>query len=185
MSTFQVHTIGSAPTGSKASLEALEHGLGFVPNLAATMAGSPTVVNGFVELRGTLARGELTGVEREIVAIAVSVENDCDYCVAAHSTFALMAGAEDGVVSAARDGRAPEPARLAALYAFARRVVTQRGHVSAEDTQAALDAGLSRGALLEAIAQIGHTTIANFAHSLSDAPLDDAFAPEAWAGTAA
>ena len=185
MSTFQVHTIESAPTGAKASLEALKRGLGFVPNLAATMAGSPTLVNGFVELRGTLARGELTAVEREIVAIAVSVENHCDYCVAAHSTFALMAGAEDGAVSAARDGRAPEPARLAALYTFARRVVTQRGRVSAADTQAALDAGLSRSMLLEAVAQVGHTTIANLAHNLSDAPLDDAFEPQAWAGAAA
>jgi hypothetical protein len=44
-----------------------------VPNLAATMAGSPVLVSGFVDLRKTLAAGELTGVERETVALAVSL----------------------------------------------------------------------------------------------------------------
>jgi uncharacterized peroxidase-related enzyme len=185
MSTFKVHTIASAPSDSKASLEALKQGLGFVPHLAATMAESPTLVNGFVGLRQTLARGELSPVEREIVAIAVSIENDCAYCVAAHSTFAAMAGADESALAAARSGTAPEDARLAALYTFARRVVTQRGYATPEDVEAALDSGLSRAALLEAIAQIGHTTIANLAHNLSDAPLDAEFAPQAWAATAA
>src|SRR5271170_207279 len=87
---FEIHTIDSAPASSAAALRALEQGLGFVPNLAATMAEAPALVSGFVDLRNTLSGGELTGVEREIVALATSIENDCDYCMAAHSTFAVM-----------------------------------------------------------------------------------------------
>jgi alkylhydroperoxidase family enzyme len=79
MSQFHLHTIESAPAPSAASLRTLQRGLGFVPNLAATMAESPTLISGFVTLRTTLAGGELSGVEREIVALAVSLENDCDY----------------------------------------------------------------------------------------------------------
>lgn len=41
MSQFHIHTIDSAPAESAAALHALEQGLGFIPNLAATMAESP------------------------------------------------------------------------------------------------------------------------------------------------
>ncbi len=185
MSTFEIHTIESAPQGSAAALRALEQGLGFVPNLAAAMAESPALVRGFVDLRLTLAAGELTGAERELVALATSIENGCDYCMAAHSTFALMQGAQEGAVSAARAGEAPADSKLGALYRFARELVASRGHLSQAETQALLDAGYSRGALLEVVAQVGHTTLANLAHNLSGAPLDAAFEPQAWAGAAA
>jgi len=179
MSHFQVHTIESAP--AKSSLQALDDALGFVPNLAATMAESPTLISGFVELRRTLAGGELTGIEREIVAIAVSLENNCDYCMAAHSTFALMLNADHNAVVAARNGDEPDDPKLGALYRFARSLVAERGHITEEETQAPIDAGYSPRALLDVVAQVGHTTLANLAHNISTAPLDDAFQPQAWA----
>ena len=74
MSTFPVHTLESAPMESVPALRTLEQGLGFVPDLAATMAESSVLVTGFVDLRKTLAESQLTGAEREIVALAVSLE---------------------------------------------------------------------------------------------------------------
>jgi uncharacterized peroxidase-related enzyme len=180
MSEFTIHTVDSAPADSTQALRTLEAGLGFVPNLAATMAESPTLVNGFVDLRNTLAGGELTGVEREIVALAVSLENDCDYCMAAHSTFALMQNGDADAVAAARGGSEPEDPRLGALYRFARSVVAKKGHVNGDESRALLDAGYTRGALLAVVAQVGHTTLANLAHSISRAPLDSAFEPQRW-----
>jgi uncharacterized peroxidase-related enzyme len=185
VSKFEIHTIDSAPANSAAALRALEQGLGFVPNLAATMAESPTLVCGFADLRKTLAGGDLTGVEREIVALATSIENDCDYCMAAHSTFALMQDADEGAVAAARGGDAPDDTRLGALYRFARQLVALRGHISETETQALLNAGYSNAAVLEVVAQVGFTTLANLAHNISDAPLDAAFKPQAWAKAAA
>ena len=176
----QVHTLESAPSESVSALRTLEQGLGFVPNLAATMAESPTLVGGFVDLRKTLAGGELTGVEREIVALAVSLENDCDYCMAAHSTFALMQNAEKDAVAAARAGDPPADPKLGALYQFARSLVRKKGHLAEDETQALLDAGYSSSALFEVVAQVGHTTLANLAHSISKAPVDPAFAPQEW-----
>ena len=41
MSKFQLHTIESAPEASQGILQQLQQGIGFVPNLAATMADSP------------------------------------------------------------------------------------------------------------------------------------------------
>lgn len=184
MSTFQIHTLESAPTESVPALRTLEQGLGFVPNLAATMAESSVLITGFVDLRKKLAASELTGVEREIVALAVSLENDCDYCMAAHSTFALMQNAEQDAVAAARLGEPPADPKVGALYQFARTLVRTKGHVTPDETQALLDAGYSRGALFEVVAQVGHTTLANFAHSISKAPVDSAFAAQEWAAAA-
>jgi uncharacterized peroxidase-related enzyme len=181
---FQVHTIESASEESAPALRTLEQGLGFVPNLAAAMAESPVLVNGFVDLRKTLAGGELSGVEREIVALAVSLENECDYCMAAHSTFALMQQADERAVRAARAGDSPEDPKLGALYRFTRRLVAKRGHVTDEETEALLEAGYSRGALFDVVAQVGHTTLANLAHSITKAPVDRAFEPQAWARAA-
>jgi AhpD family alkylhydroperoxidase len=185
MTTFAIHTLESAPAESVPALRTLEEGLGFVPNLAATMAESPVLISGFVDLRKTLAGSELTGVEREIVALAVSLENDCDYCMAAHSTFALMQNAEEDAIAAARAGHPPSDRRLGALYRLARSMVRQNGHVTPDEIRAFLDSGHSRGALFEVVAQVGHTTLANFAHSISNAPVDAAFAPQAWASAAA
>jgi uncharacterized peroxidase-related enzyme len=181
---FRLHTIDSAPAGSAEALRALEQGLGFVPNLAATMAESPVLVSGFVALRKRLAGGELSGVEREIVALAVSLENDCDYCMAAHSTFALMQQADERAVSAARAGDPPEDPKLGALYRFTRSLVAKQGHVTDEETEALLEAGYSRSALFDVVAQVGHTTLANLAHSISKAPVDRAFEPQVWARAA-
>ena len=181
MSQFQVHTIDSAPADSAASLRTLEQGLGFVPNLAATMAESPVLVNGFVDLRKTLAGGELTGVEREIVALAVSLENDCDYCMAAHSTFALMQKADEDAV--ARPARATSPRTPSSPRCTASRAAWwRRGATSARRRPRRCSTPATRAAaLFEVVAQVGHTTLANFAHSIAGAPLDDQFAPQAWA----
>jgi uncharacterized peroxidase-related enzyme len=184
--TFQIHTLQTAPAEGIPALRMLEQGLGFVPNLAAAMAESPTLITGFVDLRQILAAtGTLTGAEREIIALAVSIENNCDYCMAAHSTFALMQNASEEAVTAARAGAAPKDPGLGALYRFARVLVARKGHVSGEDIQALLDAGYSRSAVFELVAQVAHTTMANLAHSISHAPVDHAFAPQAWPAAAA
>jgi uncharacterized peroxidase-related enzyme len=177
VSKFKIHTIESAPEASAPALRALEQGLGFVPNLAATMAESPALVSGFVDLRKTLAGGELTGVEREIIALAVSLENDCDYCMAAHSTFALMQQADEEAVSTARVGVAPEDPKLGALYRFTRSLVAKKGHVTDEETEALLEAGYTNSAVFDVVAQVGFTMLANLAHSISKAPVDSAFEP--------
>jgi len=65
------------------------------------------------------------------------------------------------------------------LYRFARSLVAKKGHVSDEETQALLNAGYSHGAVFELVAQVAHTTMANLAHSISHAPVDQAFAAQA------
>lgn len=180
MSEFAVHTIDSAPQASRPSLEGLQKEIGFVPNLAATMAESPALIQGFTALRSILGGSAFTPLERETISLVVSFQNACTYCMAAHSTFAKMHGASEADLRALRAGEAPRDPRLAALAAYTRRLVASRGHASGEDREAFLAAGFTRAQALEAIAVTAFTTIANFAHNVSECAIDERFAPMAW-----
>jgi hypothetical protein len=63
MPWFTIHTAESAPAGSKEPLALLEQRIGFLPNLAGTMAGSPTLIGSFVGLQRRLQASTLTGLE--------------------------------------------------------------------------------------------------------------------------
>jgi uncharacterized peroxidase-related enzyme len=184
MAEFAIHTLDSAPDGSKGPLASLQQGLGFIPNLAATMAASPTLIEGFIGLQQRLARSTLTGVERELVGLTVSFENRCEYSMAAHSTFAQRNGAAEEVIAALRSGRELPDARLEALHAFTRRLLQSRGHLDPGDVEALYQAGYTTEQLLEVIAQASYTSMANWAANLTDTPVDDAFQARRWAAVA-
>src|SRR5262245_52227053 len=181
---FTVHTKDSAPEGSREALGALEANVGFIPNLAATIAESPVAFRGFVGMQTALRGSKLTGVEREVVGLTVSHENESPYSMAAHSTFASAQGAPEAVVDALRSGDELPDERLEALHAFTRELLESRGHVSADDRDRLLEAGHSPEQLLEVIAQVAYTTMANLVANAAGTPVDVAFEPQAWTAAA-
>ena len=60
--------------------------IGFVPNVLAAFAKFPKQFEGFTKLYNSLMLGEsgLTKLEREMIAVTVSSENQCFYCLVAH-----------------------------------------------------------------------------------------------------
>jgi AhpD family alkylhydroperoxidase len=180
MSRFPIYTIDTAPSDSRAALEALRQEVGFLPNLAATMAESPTLLESFTTLRKVLGRSSLTPVERETIAVAVSFENDCTYSMAAHSTFAKMFGISEPDLEALRGGGDPPDERLGALVTYTRHVLATRGFAGGDATRSFLDAGFTPAHALGVIAVIACTTIANYAHNLTGCALDPPFQPQVW-----
>jgi alkylhydroperoxidase family enzyme len=185
MSHFTIHTAASAPEASRDALSALERNIGFVPNLAATIAGSPAALHGFVALQTALRGTRLAPLEREVVGLTVSHENASPYSMAAHSTFAAGAGAGDELLEALRAGEPLPDARLEALHVFALAVVRGRGHVDDEALDAFLAAGYNPETALEVVTQLAYTTLANWAANVAGTPVDAAFEPRAWAPVAA
>jgi len=178
---FPIHTIATAPEESRPALEQLQKEVGFLPNLAATMAESPAMLRAFTTLRSIYAGTSFTGVEREVIALTTSFENRCTYCVAAHSTFAAMQRAPEGVIETLRAGGLPDDApRLAALSAITRRLIETRGFVSEADLRSFAAAGFGRAQVLEALVGIATTSLANYMHNIGDCPLDAMFQARAW-----
>ena len=180
MSRFPIHTVDTAPSDSRAALEALQQDVGFLPNLAATMAESPTLIESFTTLRKILGHSSFTPVERETIALSVSFENDCTYSMAAHSTFARMSGISDPALEALRAGGDPPDERLSALATYTRHVIARRGYAAGEATQGFLDAGFTKAQALGVIVAIACTTIVNYAHNLTGCALDPPFEPQVW-----
>src|SRR5213594_3178660 len=75
MAAFTQYTIADAPEASRPLLQQVDKALGFIPNLYATFAESPALLQGALGLDAGLDKGALSGVERQLVKIAVSTEN--------------------------------------------------------------------------------------------------------------
>ena len=180
MSVLSPLTIDSAPVASRAGLDAVRRQLGFIPNLFATFAESPTLLSAYLALDGAFNKGSLSAVERQIVLIAVSAENDCEYCVAAHSTVAGMLRAPETLVRAVREGSSTSDSRIDALVSFVRTVVRSRGEVPDGTVEAFLAHGFTKDQLGEVLVGVGLKTISNYFNALAGTPLDDAFKAQAW-----
>jgi uncharacterized peroxidase-related enzyme len=172
---FKQHSIASAPDASKMALQQIEKRLGFLPNLFATLAESPVTLEGYLGLDGVLAKGTFSAAERQILEIAVSTANGCDYCTAAHSTFARSLRAPEDAIIAARGEGVTTDLRLQALVHFTHAVVRERGHIGREELETFLDVGFTPPQALEIVAHVGLKTISNYIDGLAHVPLDAQF----------
>lgn len=173
-------TIETAPAESRATLEGIKKGFGFIPNLMATFANSPTVLHGYLAMDSVWEKGTFTPQERNLILLAASVENECGYCTAAHSTILkgfLHTPVE--VVAAVRSGTPLVDAKLNALVTLTKEIVAQRGHVSEATVDAFLAAGYTAPQVMEVLIGVALKTISNYLDHINPATLDAAFAPEA------
>lgn len=184
MSIYEVYSLESAPEGSKPPLQRLKESVGVIPNLAGTMAESPTLIDAFVTLRTILQNGSLTPIEREVISITNAIANDCKYCVAAHSSFATNYGIPASELDSLRKGSAPADTKYKVLSDFARKVTTSRGNVSESDINEFVEAGYTKAQALEVIAGAAFSVLANYSGHFTDAPLDEFFQAQAWNGLA-
>ena len=180
MSDFTVHTLDTAPDASGPALTELRDRIGFIPNLAGTIGAAPAAIASFNAQQSALRETALTGAEREVVGITVSLANSCPYSMAAHSTFAVRFGLPADVVEALRGDKEITDPRLNQLREFTRSLIRERGHVGAASIEAMREAGFSPGQILEVVTQAAYTTMANWVANVADTPVDTAFQPMAW-----
>ena len=109
MTILTVHTKDSAPAASRPVLERMGKAIGFVPNLYAVIAESPAALQGALAISEAFSKTSLSPAEQQLVALAVSEANDCEFCVAAHSALAKHAA---GV---ACSPSAPKPSACSAV----------------------------------------------------------------------
>lgn len=169
-----------APEEARGPMQTAEDAFGFVPNLIGVMAHAPPVAEGYLALGGLLEKTSFSGVEQQLLLLAISVENGCDYCVAAHTGGAMQAGADDEVIQALRAGDPLPDDRLAALTTFTRAVVRERGWVDDEQVEAFLHAGFGEEQILEVILAVSMKTLSNYVNHVAETPLDEALEPLAW-----
>ncbi|KAG1694664.1 hypothetical protein GQR58_006666 [Nymphon striatum] len=119
--------------------------------------------------------------EQEVIFLAISNVNHCEYCVGAHSMIAdKMSGVPADVLQAIREGSEIPDTKLAALDAFTRIMVTKAGNPSKEDIADFHEAGYDDNAILGIVLAISVKVISNYSNHLFATPLDDAFSAYSW-----
>lgn len=170
----------NAPEASKANLAAVTRAWGFAPNLIRTFANSPAVLEGAWGLLTAYGKTGFSPAEQQLLALAVSVENECSYCSAAHTLMGKGAGLDAATLDAARAGQPVPDAKREALRRFAVAVVSHRGAVPEAELNAFFAAGYSKEAALEVVLGVATKTLMNYTDRLVHTPLDDAFKAVAW-----
>lgn len=180
--TLTPRNINDAAPRARAALESAQQQLGFIPNMYAVMANSPILLESYLHTY-RLFRQEsgFSSIEQEVIFLTISRENNCHYCVSAHSFAAdAMSKVPVEVTNAIRDGHEIPDAKLQALSKFTEKLLDKRGHPSEEDVASFLAVGYNEIHILNILQAIGVKILSNYANHLFDTKLDDIFKPREW-----
>jgi uncharacterized peroxidase-related enzyme len=170
MSTFNVPKREEVSSANQAIFENLEKAIGFVPNLFATYAYSENALANYLALSN--AKTSLTTKEKEVVNLAVSQVNNCNYCLSAHTAIAKMNGFTEDQILELRQGRASFDDRLDALAQLAKNITENRGATDSSVVDNFIQAGWSKENLIDAIVLVGDKTISNYINNTTEVPID-------------
>ena len=179
---YQIHTLETAPEKSQQSLQGLKNSFGLIPNLAATMAESPTLINGFVGGFMNFHGGAFGTGERQVLLLTNAVTNNCSWAVAFHSTMALKEGIDPEAVRTIRGGELPKDPKLAALSRLTRVLIEKRGHLDEADVNLFLTAGFSKAQVFDVVAGLAVSVMANYAGNIAKPALEEPFKDQQWNG---
>ncbi len=130
---------------------------GFVPNVYRAYSLRPNQLRGFLALYGSLMEDDsgLSKAEREMIAVAVSAQNHCFYCLTSHGAV-LRIRSKDAVLAdavAANYRAADLSPRQRAMLDFAVKITVASAECSDADIDALHAVGFSDADIMD-IAQV-------------------------------
>ena len=86
ISRFPVPDVNDLPDDVKEKVLAIQERSGFIPNVFLALAHRPDEFRAFFAYHDALMDKEsgLTKAEREMIVVATSARNECQYCVVSH-----------------------------------------------------------------------------------------------------
>jgi uncharacterized peroxidase-related enzyme len=149
-----------------------EEKLGFVPNVLKAYAFDNAKLEAFVAIYNDLmlAPSGLSKLEREMIAVAVSSENRCYYCLTAHGAAVRQYSDNpllgEHMVMNYRAARLDK--RQRAMLDFAVRLTTQPWAIEGEDRDSLRRAGFSERDIWDIAAVVGFFNMSNRLASATD-----------------
>lgn len=157
---------------SKELFNGIQSKLGMVPNMMKTMGNSPAALEGYLGLSGALSKGSLGAKMGELLALTVSQENGCDYCLSAHTYIGKnLVKIDSDTLQSARKGQNAD-AKIQAGLTFAKKLVNTQGRVSDSDVEAAKNAGYSQGEISEIVAHVALNVFTNYFNNTANTVID-------------
>jgi uncharacterized peroxidase-related enzyme len=157
---------------TKDLFNAVQAKLGVVPNMMRTMGNSPAVLEGYLNLSGALSHGTLSAKTGELLALAISESNSCDYCVAAHTFIGgKLLKTDAQVLQDARTGNSTD-VKTDAILKFAKTLVSKNGLVNDEDVNTVRNAGASDAEITETVAHVALNVLTNYFNNTANTEID-------------
>ena len=129
---FPAHTPATAVGAAADLLAGIVDRSGSADPMVRTMAGSPSVLGGYLDLSRAMKRSRLDRAISERISLAVQARLGCELCLAAHTDGARRAGVDDDEIELAKRGTSSIPA-IAAIVDFGRRVHADPASIADED----------------------------------------------------
>ena len=146
-------------------LEIVQQKLGFIPNVLAAFAKFPKQFEGFTKLYNALMLGEsgLTKLEREMIAVTVSSENHCFYCLVAHGSAVreLSNDPQLGERIAANFRSAELPKKQEELLNFTKKLTKDPSEIVENDRKKLRDVGYTDRDIWDISAIVGLFNMTN------------------------
>jgi uncharacterized peroxidase-related enzyme len=147
ISRFPVSKLEDLPDDIRDRLLAVQEKSGFIPNVFLVLAHRPEEFRAFFAFHDALMEkeGGLTKAEREMIVVATSNANQCQYCVVAHGAI-LRIRAKNPLLAdqvAVNYRKADITPRQKAMLDFAMKVSRDAGSIEEADFAALREHGFS------------------------------------------
>ncbi|GMP07189.1 peroxidase-related enzyme [Bradyrhizobium sp. TM239] len=144
---FPAPALDTLPDDIRTRLLAVQEKSGFVPNVFLTLAYRPDEFRAFFAYHDALMEkdGGLTKAEREMIVVATSAANQCQYCVIAHGAI-LRIRAKNPLIAdqvAVNYRKADITPRQKAMLDFAMKVSADAQRICEDDFAALAPHGFS------------------------------------------
>lgn len=147
ISRFPIPKLDELPDDIRDRLLAVQEKSGFIPNVFLVLAHRPEEFRAFFAFHDALMEkeGGLTKAEREMIVVATSNANQCQYCVVAHGAI-LRIRAKNPLIAdqvAVNYRKADITPRQKAMLDFAMKVSREAGNIEEADFAALREHGFS------------------------------------------
>ncbi|WP_329012528.1 carboxymuconolactone decarboxylase family protein [Streptomyces sp. NBC_00690] len=123
---------------------------GQIGDMVSTMAHSPAVLGGYLQLSRAMGRAKLNRTISERISIAVQVLQGCGLCLDAHVSAARSMGVGEEEIERARSGTSADPA-IAAIIALALQIYREPTSITDEQVIALREYGYSDRAIADVV----------------------------------
>jgi uncharacterized peroxidase-related enzyme len=143
--------LNALPEDIRARILTVQEKSGFIPNVFLMLAHRPEEFRAFMAYHDTLMdkSAGLTKAEREMIVVAVSSRNQCQYCVVAHGAI-LRIRAKNTLIAdqvAANWRKADITDKQKAMLDFAMKVTDRANEVNESDHEALRESGFDDEAI--------------------------------------
>ncbi len=179
ISRFPVPEISSLPADLRERILAVQEKAGFVPNVFLVLAHRPDEARAFFAYHDALMEkeGGLTKAEREMIVVATSGANQCQYCVVAHGAILRIRAKNPQLADqvAVNYRKADITPKQMALLDFAMKVSRQAEEIGDADFAAMHAAGFSDDDIWDAGAIAALFALSNRMANLTNMRPNDEF----------